>query len=114
MPDSACVWMSLGSYGPSSKYPALWGGGSAAMTRKKLWTSTMIIVSFAGTIAMGRPLWAVNPWERWQLDSPLISNQSLLTPLQAYHDVQVEATFWLKSGSTCTEPATCTNPNSCF
>jgi Protein of unknown function (DUF4038) len=81
------------------------------MTRKKLQASTMLVVSFVGMTAMGGPLWAVNPWERWE--SVLTSGQSL-TPLQAYHDVQVEATFWLKSGSTCTEPATCTNVNTCF
>src|SRR6185295_9539997 len=81
------------------------------MTRKKLWTSAMFVVCLAGKMAMSDPLWAVNPWERW--DSVLTSSQTL-TPLQAYHDVQVEATSWLKSGSTCTEPATCTNPNSCF
>ncbi|HEY7215078.1 MAG TPA: DUF4038 domain-containing protein, partial [Thermoanaerobaculia bacterium] len=81
------------------------------MTRKKLWTSAMFVVCFVGNMLMGGPLRAVNPWERW--DSVLSSSQPR-TPFQAYHDVQVEATFWLKSGSACTEPATCTNPNSCF
>ncbi len=64
-------------------------------------------------MATGNPARAVNAWERWE--QALTSSQTL-TPLQAYYNVQIEATFWLKSGSTCTEPAegTCTKPDNCF
>ena len=30
--------------------------------------------------------------------------QTTLSSLQAYHDVEVESTFWPTTGSTCTEP----------
>jgi Protein of unknown function (DUF4038) len=64
-------------------------------------------------MAAGDQAGAVNAWERWQ--QPLTSSQKM-APLQAYHDVQIEATFWVKSGAACTEPTegTCTNPNTCF
>ena len=73
----------------------------------------MVVGCLVGMMATGDRAWAVNNWERWQ--QTLTSSVSR-TPLQAYHDVQIEATFWIKSGSTCTEPAegTCTDPNTCF
>jgi hypothetical protein len=64
-------------------------------------------------MAAGDCAWAVNTWERWQ---QALTSSQITNPLQAYHDVQIEATFWLKSGSTCTEPAegTCTSPGEMF
>lgn len=78
-----------------------------------LWTGLMVVGCMAGMMARGDRAGAVTPWERWT--SPeLTSSNTLLTPLKAYNEVQVEATFWLKSGTSCTEPATCTNSNTCF
>ena len=81
------------------------------MARRGLWTTMIAVGCLAGTMAMAGQAWAVNTWERW--DQALTSSQTR-TPLQAYHDVKIEATFWLKSGSSCTEPATCANPSNCF
>lgn len=77
-----------------------------------LWTAVMIAGCLAGNLTTADRAWAaVNTWERWE--ETLTSTQAL-TPLQAYREIQIEATFWLKSGATCTQPPTCTNPNTCF
>jgi hypothetical protein len=65
----------------------------------------------AGLLSTGDRAWAANTWERWE---QVLTSSQTRTPLQAYHDVLVEATFWKKSGASCTEPAACTNPTSCF
>src|SRR5947199_6045043 len=88
------------------------------MTKGRLSLAGMLVGCWAVMTTASDAAWAintltVNAWERW--DQPLSSTQPR-TPLQAYHDVQVEATFWIKSGTTCSEPAegTCTNPSTCF
>jgi len=85
----------------------------ASMTKGRLPLAGMLVGCWVGMMAASDAALAVNAWERW--DQPLSSTQPR-TPLQAYHDVQVEATFWIKSGTTCSEPAegTCTNPSTCF
>ena len=86
------------------------------METRRLWITMVAAMDLTGAGITGDRVWAVNAWERWQ--QPLTSSQSR-TPLQAYHDVQIEATFWVKNGTTCTEPpdAACTNPKTtgtCF
>jgi hypothetical protein len=65
----------------------------------------------AGLLSTGGGAWAANTWERWEQS---LNSSQARTLLQAYHDVLVEATYWRKSGASCTEPAACTNPTTCF
>ncbi|HEY2292315.1 MAG TPA: DUF4038 domain-containing protein [Thermoanaerobaculia bacterium] len=85
------------------------------MMKRKLSFAGMLVGCWVGMTAASDAAWAVNPWERWE--QALTSSQSR-TALQAYHDVQVEAKLWLKSGATCTEPvdSSCDNKNTttCF
>lgn len=81
------------------------------MTKREMWRAT-ILVGCLAHMGLADRARAINAWERWE--KQLAYNQPV-TPLQAYRDVQIEATFWLRSGSTCgTEPDTCTDLNKCF
>lgn len=88
-----------------------------AMTWKRFWVPALAAGCVLARLAAGDPAQAdsttASTWQRWE--HPLNAAVSR-TPLQSYHDVQVEATFWVKSGSTCTEPTegTCTSSNTCF
>jgi hypothetical protein len=80
-----------------------------------MWTTTIVVGCLVEMLAIGGRAWAIdqiNTWERWT--SPVLTSSQTMTPLQAYHDVQIEATFWRKSGTSCVEPSTCTSPDSCF
>lgn len=81
------------------------------MTKREMWKATILVVCVAH-LGLAHSARAINAWERWETE--LTSSDTSLTPLKAYRDVQVQATFWRKSGSTCTEPATCTNADTCF
>lgn len=83
------------------------------IAQRRRWAATLAVGCLVGKMSAGDCAWAVNTWERWQ---QALTSSQITNPLQAYHDVQIEATFWPKSGSTCTEPAegTCTSPNNCF
>jgi hypothetical protein len=88
-----------------------------AMTWKRFWAPALaagcaLAGMTAGDLARADSTTAYT-WKRWE--HPLNAGVTR-TPLQSYHDVQVEATFWVKGGATCTEPAegACTSTNTCF
>lgn len=84
--------------------------------------SVRFFAVIVGVGALGNSARAVDQssWGRWE--QALTSGQSSLTALDAYR-LEVEATYWAKSGPTCVEPTpcclepttpSCTNTTPCF
>ena len=57
------------------------------MTLREMWKATILVVGLA-YLGLADSAQAINAWERWETE--LRSSDTLLTPLKAYRDVQIQ------------------------